>query len=193
MKPFILASGSPRRKELLEQVHYSFEIQTSAVDETIEVGLSPAEVVQQLAMRKAKDVFKTATNSVVLGSDTLVVNDDQILGKPSDENEARETLRLLSGRTHHVYTGVAIYSSSDVISFFERTTVEFYPLSDDEIEMYIQSGEPFDKAGSYGIQGLGAYLVKQMTGDYYSVVGLPLAKTMRALKTVGIIPNRTEP
>ncbi|TWI57102.1 Maf family protein [Halalkalibacter nanhaiisediminis] len=189
MNPFILASGSPRRKELLKQARYSFEIQTSTIEEKIEVGLSPANVVEQLAQQKAEDVWAGNQQAVVLGADTVVVFGNAILGKPSDATEARSMLRKLSGNVHHVYTGVAICSKKGITTFSEKTEVEFYPLSEEDIEMYIRSGESFDKAGAYGIQGFGAYLIKQMIGDYFTVVGLPLAKTMRALKDVGISPK----
>ncbi|WP_332689512.1 Maf family protein [Halalkalibacter lacteus] len=189
MKSFILASGSPRRKELLEQAHYVFSIETSTVIEEVEEGLSPADVVMQLASQKAEDVWVTNKDAIVLGSDTVVAFGDNILGKPQDEKEAEVMLRLLSGHTHSVYTGVALYSREGNKIFYEKTDVEFYPLSDDDISMYIRSGEPFDKAGSYGIQGFGAYLVKRIIGDYFSVVGLPLAKTMRELQKLGITPN----
>ncbi|MCL7748105.1 Maf family protein [Halalkalibacter alkaliphilus] len=189
MKSFILASGSPRRKELLEQAHYSFSIQTSAVEEIVKEGLSPAEVVQQLAKQKAEDVWSKAKDAVVLGSDTVVAFEDKILGKPENEEEAKAMLQMLSGHTHSVYTGVAICSQEGVMTFYEKTDVEFYSLSEEDIRMYIRSGEPFDKAGSYGIQGFGAFLVKRIVGDYFAVVGLPLARTMRELKKIGITPN----
>ncbi|MFC0469422.1 Maf family protein [Halalkalibacter kiskunsagensis] len=189
MKSFILASGSPRRKELLEQAHYSFSVKTSHVIEKVEEGLSPAEVVQQLASQKAEEVWKKNKEAIVLGSDTVVAFGDEILGKPEDKEEAQAMLTMLSGHTHSVYTGVALYSQEGNKMFYEKTDVEFYSLSDDDIAMYIRSGEPFDKAGSYGIQGFGAYLVKRIIGDYFAVVGLPIAKTMRELQKLGITPN----
>lgn len=189
MKSFILASGSPRRKELLQQAHYSFQIKTSTVEEIVEEGLSPAEVVEQLALLKAKDIWSQTKDEVVIGADTVVAIDDAILGKPYDENDAKAMLQKLSGNTHSVYTGVAICSAEGDETFSEKTDVEFYTLSDEDIEMYIRSKEPFDKAGSYGIQGFGAFLVKRIIGDYYTVVGLPLAKTIRELRKKGIHPN----
>ncbi|WP_227936712.1 Maf family protein [Alkalihalobacillus deserti] len=189
MKSFILASGSPRRKELLQQAHYSFEIQTSTVEEKVEEGLTPAEVVEQLAFQKAKNVWLQNKDMIVLGADTVVAFGDLILGKPRDEQDAKVMLQSLSGQTHSVYTGVAICSAEGIETFFEKTDVKFYSLSDEDIAMYLRSKEPFDKAGSYGIQGFGAYLVKQIIGDYYTVVGLPLAKTMRELRKKGIHPN----
>ena len=189
MKSFILASGSPRRKELLQQAHFTFQIQTSEIEETVEEGLTPKEVVEQLALQKAKDVWTRNQETIVVGADTVVAIDDAILGKPHNEQEAKAMLKKLSGRTHSVYTGVAICSVSGVETFSEQTDVEFYPLSDEDIAMYIRSNEPFDKAGSYGIQGFGAFLVKRIIGDYYTVVGLPLAKTIRELRKKEIHPN----
>ncbi|GAE34955.1 Maf family protein [Halalkalibacter akibai] len=189
MKSFILASGSPRRKELLQQAHLSFSIETSTVEEIVEEGLKPEEVVQQLALQKAKDVWSKHPQALVLGSDTVVAYQSDILGKPADEKEAKAMLETLSGNIHSVYTGVALCSQEETITFYEKTDVEFYPLSEEDIEMYIRSGEPFDKAGSYGIQGFGAFLVKRIIGDYFAVVGLPLAKTVRELRKRGIHPN----
>ncbi|NEU29774.1 septum formation inhibitor Maf [bacterium LRH843] len=189
MPPFILASGSPRRRELLEQAHYSFTIQTSTIEEKVEQGLTPAEVVEQLAKQKAEDVWSKNQHAVVLGSDTIVAFEDEILGKPRSEAEAISMLQRLSASSHYVYTGVALFSPNKMITFHEKTAVEFYPLTEEDIAMYVRSNEPFDKAGAYGIQGFGAYLVKQIIGDYFTVVGLPLARTMRALKEVGIYPT----
>jgi septum formation protein len=189
MKSFILASGSPRRKELLQQARYTFSIQTSDIDEIVEPHLTPSEVVCELARQKAEAVAKTNQDAVVLGSDTIVVCNDQILGKPKDQNEAREMLERLSDRDHSVLTGVAISEKCETITFFEETVVHFYPLTNEEIEQYLQTGEPFDKAGSYGIQGFGAYLVQSISGDYNNVVGLPLAKTMRELQAFHIYPT----
>ncbi|MCM3715094.1 Maf family protein [Halalkalibacter oceani] len=189
MHSLILASGSPRRKELLQQVHLSFNVVPSMISEQIEPTLSPEEAVKQLAYQKAEDVWKQHRDAVVLGSDTVVAFQDTILGKPKDEREARQMLTLLSGRTHSVYTGVTLCSQAGTTTFFEKTEVEFYSLTEEEIAMYVESGEPLDKAGAYGIQGFGAFLVKQIKGDYYTVVGLPLARTLRELKKLGIVPS----
>ncbi|WP_349408026.1 Maf family protein [Pseudalkalibacillus sp. SCS-8] len=186
MKRLILASGSPRRKELLEIAHLPFTIQKSSVHENISESYSPAQVVEQLALRKARDVFQHNQEDVVLGADTVVVLDDQILGKPSGEKEAQEMLENLSGQTHFVYTGVAILSKEKEIYFHEATEVTFWKLTSEEIREYVRTGESFDKAGAYGIQGYGATLVKRLNGDYYSVVGLPLSRTVRELKEFGI-------
>lgn len=184
MKQLILASGSPRRKELLTQAQLTFTISTSSISEQIDEPMSPKQVVETLASQKAKDVFNHNQDSIVIGADTVVAINDTILGKPSDAKEARQMLTMLSGNTHEVYTGVAIVSSEHSLIFHEKTLVTFWDLTLSEINKYIESGEPFDKAGSYGIQGLGALFVKEIQGDYYNVVGLPLAKTVRNLRPI---------
>lgn len=249
----ILASASPRRRELLGLTGYDFEVQVSEADESVESGLPVEEVVMTLARRKAEAVFcnrlashlddgnasnarngssasngnnvshacngSNAINSnnvsegsntsnggnvrnncgayhcdngssslgggdIVLGSDTIVVLDGQIMGKPKDAEDAARMLRGLSGRTHHVYTGVALLSAKRQDVFYSVTEVEFYPLTEEEIQNYIATGEPMDKAGAYGIQGRGAVLVKGIRGDYFTVVGLPVAETARHLKAM---------
>ncbi|WP_017726728.1 Maf family protein [Halalkalibacterium ligniniphilum] len=186
MKPFILASGSPRRKQLLEQVHYTFQVVTSSIDEQIDPTLTPEQTVQQLALQKAKDIAIQYPDAVVLGADTVVAYEDHILGKPSEQMEAKEMLSMLAGKAHNVFTGVALVFNQEFETFAERTSVQFWPLTEEEINAYVESGEPFDKAGSYGIQGFGSYLVKEIKGDYFNVVGLPLARTMRALEKFGV-------
>lgn len=182
MKKLILASGSPRRKQLLEQGQLKFSISTSTIDETITDILTPYEVVEQLAFKKADDVFSRNHDSIIIGADTIVSINGLILGKPSNKEEALHMLQQLSGKDHEVFTGVAIIAKEKTIVFHERTIVTFWELTSNEIEDYIASGEPFDKAGSYGIQGLGALFVKKIIGDYFNVVGLPLARTVRELK-----------
>jgi septum formation protein len=185
MQNLILASSSPRRKELLENLHLSFDIFSSDVDESYDPGLSPAEIVMELADRKAQAVFKERPSAFVIGSDTIVVLDGKILGKPENEADAINMLKMLSGRQHDVYTGVSILSPNHSSRFNERTEVIFWELTDEEIKAYVQSGEPFDKAGAYGIQQLGSMLVKKINGDYFAVVGLPVSRTIRELKKVG--------
>ncbi|HLU22026.1 MAG TPA: Maf family protein [Bacillaceae bacterium] len=182
MPQLILASNSPRRRELLQKLNIPFKALSPNVDESISTYVSPEDIVMTLALRKANIVKDLEENAVVVGCDTVVVCDDQILGKPKNESEARDMLKQLSGRTHSVYTGVAIIHDAKQELFFEKTDVEFWLLSDEEIEQYIESGEYFDKAGAYGIQGLGALLVKSIRGDYYSVVGLPIARLSRVLR-----------
>ncbi|OLS41775.1 nucleoside triphosphate pyrophosphatase [Bacillus sp. MRMR6] len=185
MQNLILASSSPRRKELLENLQLTFTISSSEVDESFDPMLSPEDVVMELAERKAQAVFKDNPESFVLGSDTIVVANGQVLGKPTNSEEATRMLTILSGQQHDVYTGVAILSANVSTKFFEKTEVEFWELTDEEISYYVQSGEPLDKAGSYGIQQLGSMLVKRIKGDYFAVVGLPVARTVRELRKAG--------
>ncbi|MFD2681440.1 Maf family protein [Bacillus seohaeanensis] len=185
MSTIILASQSPRRKELLQQLNLTFSIQKSGADETIVERLKPEDFVLELAKRKAVTIAKQNPNDYVIGSDTIVTYGDEILEKPGNNEEAIKMLKMLSGRTHSVYTGVAIFHKGEQTIFCEKTDVTFWELSKEEIDSYIESGEPFDKAGGYGIQGLGAMFVKEIKGDYYTVVGLPLSKVYRELKRMG--------
>jgi septum formation protein len=183
MQNLILASSSPRRKELLSILQIPFEVKASDVDETFHSELAPHEVVINLAERKAKHVSRNDSSSIVIGADTIVVAaGGEILGKPNNPTEAIEMLRKLSGSTHSVYTGVAIVSATRTTTFYEKTDVTFWELTDEEIHSYISTGEPYDKAGSYGIQGFGSTLVKRIAGDYFTVVGLPIARLVRELK-----------
>lgn len=184
----ILASGSPRRKDLLQQIQLSFSVKISNADETYSPDLPPGEVVMELAKRKAISVAKDNPGSFVIGSDTVVVHQDEILGKPSDSNHAKEMLRTLSGNTHSVYTGVSIVKDENEKMFYKKTDVTFWELTEEEIDTYTASGEPLDKAGGYGIQGMGAFLVKEVHGDYFSVVGLPISQVYRSLKEMGYHP-----
>ena len=181
MAELILASGSPRRKELLETAGLDFKVIVADVDERIPDGATPQEAVKALALQKAQAVAKDYEKSIVIGADTVVVCDGEILGKPKNEDDAFNMLRSLSGRTHSVCTGVALINDTEIRNFCEVTEVEFYNLSDDEIKAYIKTGEPMDKAGAYGIQGKGCVLVKQIVGDYFNVVGLPVSKVYREL------------
>jgi septum formation protein len=185
MQNLILASSSPRRKELLENLRLTFAVSSSEVDESFDPKLSPEEVVMELAERKAQAVFKENRDAFVIGSDTIVVLNNQVLGKPADEAEAIRMLTSLSGTQHEVFTGVSIVSPTSTSRFYERTEVWFWELTDDEIRAYVKSGEPLDKAGAYGIQQLGSMLVKKINGDYFAVVGLPVARTIRELKKAG--------
>ncbi|MBU9711022.1 Maf family protein [Evansella tamaricis] len=181
MKPLILASQSPRRKQLLEQVQLPFSIQVSNVDENVLEKL-PEDLVVSLAYQKAAEVYRQFPTQVVLGADTIVTAGGEILGKPKDAQEAKNTLRKLSGTLHQVLTGVAILSEEKEVTFVEKADVQFFSLTEEEIEDYVKSGEPFDKAGAYGIQGIGATLVESIRGDYFTIVGLPIAKVVRALR-----------
>ena len=184
----ILASGSPRRKELMRLAELEFEVIPADCEEIIDTE-SAREAVQSLAHQKAlwvagKEKDSHPADTLVIGADTVVALDDVILGKPADKEDAFRMLKTLSGREHEVYTGVSIISLDRRIddSFVACTKVKFYPLTDKEIEEYIATGEPFDKAGAYGIQGKGGLLVEGVYGDYNNVVGLPIAELVRRLK-----------
>ncbi len=178
----ILASGSPRRQELLQLITDDFELCPLSVDETIPEGM-PVEVVAVfLADKKAKAGADLFPDQIVIGCDTVVVLDDAIMGKPKDREDAFAMLRKLSGKTHTVMTGVALYYGTKSSVFTVETNVTFYELSDAEINAYLETGEPFDKAGAYGIQGKGSLLVRHIEGDYFNVVGLPVAALSRNLK-----------
>lgn len=180
----VLASASPRRADILRQGGYSFVTRVSQADENIPAALSPAAAVRRLACRKGQAV-DCGPGEVVLAADTVVVCAGQILGKPENDADATRMLRLLSGRTHHVYTGVYITDGSRETLFYERSAVTFYPLSPSQIEAYVRTREPLDKAGGYAIQGRGALLVRRVAGDYLNIVGLPLARTARELEAFG--------
>ena len=185
----ILASGSPRRKELLTQAGLTFRVLTADVDETPTVT-EPAAVVEELSRRKAEAVRKmrpSEAEAIVVAADTIVALDGEILGKPKDEDDAVRMLRELSGRTHEVYTGVTVLQvpGTERVTFSNCTRVTFYRLSEEDIRDYVASGEPMDKAGSYGIQGLGVRFVERIKGDYNNVVGFPLAHFLRVLSERG--------
>ena len=181
----ILASASPRRKDLLEQIGLTFEVETADIDETPYVAEDPTAYVKRLAEHKAAAVFARQANRsrlVVLGADTTVVARGQILGKPVDEADAARMLRLLAGTTHQVITGVAIVSASaPAMVAAEVTEVEFGPLTEAQIAAYVGTGEPMGKAGAYAIQGRAAKFIPRIAGDYFNVVGLPLARVAAML------------
>lgn len=202
MSRIVLASASPRRKELLELIGMEFEI-CPAKGEEIITASEPDQVVLELSTQKAKEVASgilsynekhrelvTPQDILVIGADTVVAYEGQILGKPKDEADAKRMLALLSGNIHSVYTGVTfVFMDKEErcgqYSFFEETKVEFYPLSEKEIDAYVATGDPMDKAGSYGIQGPFAAYVKGICGDYNNVVGLPVARLCQELKKLG--------
>ena len=198
-KKIILASGSPRRKELLSQIGLSFTVRVSEADEHTE-ETKPEKLVCILSERKALAVWDELTEeekkeSILIGADTVVAVDDRILGKPADETEAFQMIKLLQGRTHQVYTGVTILRQGDLQplkegtstcsiqkkQFFERTDVLVYPMSEEEITAYVKTGEPLDKAGAYGIQGSFAAYIQSINGDYSNVVGLPVGRLYHEL------------
>lgn len=186
MKEFILASNSPRRRELFENSGYTFTVMPSDCDEDIKEELTPQQTVIELARRKALAVAVKNKGSVVLGCDTVVAFDGKILGKPTDREDAFSMLKALSGRKHIVSTGVCITDGERCECFENTTEVEFYPLSDGTIESYLDTMEYTDKAGSYGIQGFGSVLVKEIKGDYFSVMGLPVSQCARVLAEFGV-------
>ena len=187
LPPLILASRSPRRRELLSRLTEAFRAETSDFDEAplMAASLSPEDLVLALSEGKARSVLArpdTPAEAVVIGGDTVVVSPDgEIFGIPRDPADAARMLRALSGRTHRVITGVSLVKKDALRRFSIATQVEFYPLSDDILRWYLATGEPFDKAGAYGIQGKGALLVRGISGDYCNVVGLPLAELARQL------------
>ena len=185
----ILASGSPRRRQLLEQIGLTFAVRSSDVDESVSPGLTPAQVVESLSARKGEAVAaEAAPGDLVHSADTVVALDGAILGKPRDRAEAEAMLTALSGRTHQVYTGVTLLQDGRRLTEHEVTAVTFRPLSPEEIAAYVSTGEPMDKAGAYGIQGLGALLVGRLEGDYFNVMGLPLCRLGEMLAQFGVRP-----
>lgn len=175
MRPVVLASGSPRRRELLGQMGIEdFEVLPAQGEETAPEGLAPDALVARLALQKAREVATLRPEATVIGADTVVALDGRVLGKPSDEGEAREMLSALSGRRHQVYTGMAVLSGGQVFTHVECTQVEFRPLTAEEIAAYVATGESMDKAGAYGIQGRACVFIRGIQGDYYNVVGLPV-------------------
>lgn len=181
MKKIILASASPRRRELLSSVDVKFEVEASNVSEDISEVEHAVDIPLYLARKKAYDIAQSHPDDIVIGCDTIVIVDDAVLTKPKDSDDAFRMLRLMSGRKHCVYTGCCIVCADTERSFCEKTEVEFFELSDDEINAYIATGECMDKAGAYGIQSKGKTLVRCICGDYYNVVGLPVARLKREL------------
>lgn len=169
----VLASKSPRRSDILKAAGFDFTVRVADADETIPNGTSPEDAVVLLSVRKAMAVERTE-DETVLGADTIVVLDNKILGKPQDREEAYNMLRSLSGRVHSVFTGVCVIEKGKTKTLCEETQVEFLPLTDEEIYTYIDTGDCYDKAGAYGIQGYASRFVKRINGDYFNVVGLPI-------------------
>lgn len=180
--PVILASASPRRKELLSQILPSFEVIPAESEERVNLSLFPEQMVCALAEHKCDEVFEKHPHATVIGCDTIVVFGQEILGKPKDRDDATRTLKKLSGKTHYVITAVCVRNKYKKLVEFERTEVKFNQLSEEFIKIYVDSGSPLDKAGSYGIQDGG--LVKEYFGNYTNVVGLPLQLTKKLLEQV---------
>ena len=170
----VLASKSPRRSEILKNAGIDFVVRVADADETIPEGTKPCDAVVFLAAKKAMAVQR-ADDELILGADTVVVLDDEILGKPKDKEDAFNMIKKLSGRVHSVFTGVCAIADGFSMTFAEETRVEFYQLTDDEINTYINTDEPYDKAGAYGIQGLASKFIRGIEGDYFNVVGLPMS------------------
>ena len=182
-KKVILASASPRRQELIKLIFDSVEILPADCDETLPQGIGAREAVEYLSQIKNEASSKlTEKENLVISADTVVSVDDEILGKPVDKEDARRMISLLSGKIHQVYTGVTLSLNGKVKTFSEKTDVEFFDLTANEIEEYISSSEPYDKAGAYGIQGKAGLLVKGISGDYYNVVGFPIARLKREIQ-----------
>ena len=184
----VLASNSPRRKQLMRLICPSFEIDPADIEESTAGNIALEHMPEYLALQKAEQIHQKHPDDIVIGCDTGVFIDNMMIGKPSSDRTAFEILKMLSGRTHKVITGCAVFRGDEKYSFSQTTEVEFYPLSDDEINEYIATGEPGDKAGAYGIQGKGALLVKEIRGDYYNVVGLPVALLKRKLAQINCSP-----
>lgn len=192
MAKIILASASDRRKDILTQVGISYEIMPSSIDEDAIRADTPASLVEALSAAKAEDIAEhLTTDFVIIGADTVVVKDNSILGKPSNEAEAAKMLQMLQGNRHEVYTGVTLISVSPegkglIDTFHVRTIVDMIPMTMAQINAYIKTGEPMDKAGAYGIQGRGAAYIQDIAGDYYNVVGLPISTVLTRLANMGI-------
>ena len=191
---YILASASPRRKELLAQAGLTFDVAVSGVEEKI-TKEEPSEIVMELAAGKARDVYNShgGEDCVVIGADTIVVYRGEILGKPTDKEEAYDMLSMLADRTHQVYTGVSLIvmhnGRETTRTFYESTDVTLYPISREDLTSYVESGDPLDKAGAYGIQGAFAVHIRSITGEYTNVVGLPIGRLHQEL--IRLVPPDT--
>lgn len=187
-KPLILASSSPRRKELLNGLNLDFITHSSHVNEDVPSGTRPKDIVEMLSLRKARSIAKEYQRGLIIGSDTIVVLGEEVLGKPKNKEEAYTMLSKLQGNTHTVFTGVAVIDaeSGKFKVGHNSTQVTIRPLSKEKIDRYIATGEPNDKAGAYAIQGLGATLVEKISGDYFTVVGLPIGLLSDMLGDFGV-------
>jgi len=183
---FVLASQSPRRRELLSMLGLTFEIVTADIDETMDDALTVEEAARQVCFRKAEAVAAQCPGKLIVAADTIVVVDGKVLGKPHSEEEAFSMLQSLSGRSHTVMTAFCIYEGGEAETHVEKTDLRFKPLSKEEILAYIATGSPMDKAGAYGIQDGAAVFVESLQGDYYNVMGLPLCALVKRLRAHGI-------
>ncbi|HEX6626600.1 MAG TPA: Maf family protein [Gemmatimonadaceae bacterium] len=182
----VLASGSPRRRQLLELIGIEHEVSPANIDETMRPRETPRRHAERLAREKASAVASREPERITVAADTIVVINRKVLGKPRDEDDARRMLSMLSGREHTVITAVAVARGRKLRSAVEEVKVKFRRLRDDEIDAYIATGEPMDKAGAYGIQGFGATIVECVNGDYFAVMGLPLARLVTLLRDLGV-------
>ena len=182
----VLASASPRRHELLKLIGIPHEVIPSNIDESVRGRESPRKHAERLSREKASAVTARDSNVIAIGADTIVLIDKKILGKPANTVDAGSMLSLLSGREHTVVTAVAVARGKKIASAVEEVAVKFRKLTDDEIDAYIATGEPMDKAGAYGIQGFGATIVERIDGDYFAVMGLPLVRLVSLLADVGV-------
>ncbi len=182
----VLASSSPRRHQLLNLIGIPHEVIPANIDESVRARESPRKYAERLSREKASSVAGRGSRVVAIGADTIVLIDRKVLGKPASSVDARSMLSLLSGREHTVVTAVAVARGKTISSGVEEVAVKFRKLSDDEIDAYIATGEPMDKAGSYGIQGFGATIVERIEGDYFAVMGLPLVRLVSLLGEIGI-------
>ncbi len=186
MKKIILASQSPRRKKILEQIGLDFKIVVSDFDETTIEFKTPQEMVEKLSFEKAKIIAGKYPNAIIIGADTTVIFREEIIGKPKSKADAIRILKLLSGNIHEIVTGFTVTEGRKSITKHVESRVKFKKLSDEEIDAYVATGEPMDKAGGYGIQDKGGLFIEKITGDYFNVVGLPIFALSKALKVFGV-------
>lgn len=187
-RKIILASKSPRRKQLLEQIGLVFEVRESEYEEDMDAAGNPYDLAKFLALKKAEDVARHYLDAIVIGSDTFVIFEGRFIGKPKDSEDAKKTLRMLSGKEHEIVTGFAIIDTKEnvIINDFGEARVRFRELDDFEIDEYVKTGEPLSMAGSYGLLNKAAVLIENIDGDFYSVIGLPLNKLYAELKKLGV-------
>ncbi len=188
----ILASASPRRIELIKKITDDFTVIPSSADESIDNNVPTDEIPLILSSRKALSIAKDHKDSVVIGCDTVVIANNEVLGKPKDKDDARRMISMLSGISHKVITGVTVIKDKNTISFSETTVVRFRPLTEQEIEEYISCDEPYDKAGGYAVQGIAGKFVEELIGDYYNVVGFPVNRIRTTLQSIGIKVKKEE-
>ncbi len=184
--PVVLASASPRRRDLLDLIGIPHTVKPADVDESLKVGELPEAYAERLARAKAEKLAAEDGDALIIGADTIVVIDDLVLGKPTDMGDAERMLAMLSGRSHTVMTAVAVNYSGKTVSTVEQVDVTFRPLREEEIRSYVETGEPMDKAGAYGIQGFGATIVRRIDGDYFAVMGLSLVRLVALMEEVGV-------